>query len=654
MIGATGMAVSLTRDNEIAHLIIDNPPVNATSQAVRAGLMQALDQANADDTVSAIVLSCTGRTFVAGADVKEFGQPPQPPFLPDVVNAIEESAKPIVAALHGTALGGGLELALAAHARVSTPDAAFGLPEVKLGIVPGAGGTQRLPRLIGISRAIDLVSSGRRIAADEARDIGLIDDIADGDLITTAIAKARSLIGTQPRRTGALDVSAFDAIEAERQITAVEKKARGQQSPAAAARLVLLAAQVPLAEGLAAERAEFLNLVQSDQSKALRHVFAAERLAAKVRGLEDVKPHTVETVGVVGAGLMGAGIAVAFLQAGYTVRVVERDEASAEASRIRIEGLFARLLKSGRINEGSRVEQLARLATYADRAALAPCDLVIEAVFDDLKVKTELFADLSTIVRPDAILATNTSYLNPDEIAAVVQNPERFLGLHFFSPANIMRLVEVVRTAAVTPDVLATGLAVVKQLGKLGVVSGVCEGFIGNRIFTAYRRECDFMLEDGAMPHEIDAALEAYGFAMGPYAVNDMAGLDISWARRKRNAATRDPSERYVAIADRLCEAGRFGQKAGRGYYLYEDGRRTVDPEVTALIEAASREAGVTRRAFTADEIVARVLDGIVREGRTILDEGIALRASDIDLVLINGYGFPAWRGGPMFGAGMC
>jgi len=647
------MAVSLTRDGNVAHLIIENPPVNAASHAVRAGLMAQLAQANADPSVHAIILSCAGRTFVAGADVKEFGQPPLEPFLPNVVNAIEASHKPVVAAIHGTALGGGLELALGCHARIASPDAEMGLPEVKLGIVPGAGGTQRLPRLIGVAKAVDLVSTGRRMSAAEAHDSGLIETIADGDLVAAAATLARSLVGTEPRRTGTIPVPAFDATEVDKQITAVEKKARGQQSPAAAARLVIQAAQLPFAEGLAAERAAFLELVQSDQSKALRHVFAAERLAAKILGLEDTKPRPVETVGVVGAGLMGAGIAVAFLAAGYTVRAVERDEASAQAGRERIEGLFARLLKSGRISEAARIEQLGRLSTFAERAQLDPCDLVIEAVFDDLSVKTELFADLSTIVRPDAILATNTSYLNPDQIAAVVTNPERFLGLHFFSPANIMRLVEVVRTAQVAPDVLATGLAVVKRLGKLGVVSGVCEGFIGNRIFTAYRRECDFMLEDGALPHEIDAALEGYGFAMGPYAVNDMAGLDISWARRKRNAATRDPARRYVAIADRLCEAGHFGQKTGKGYYLYEAGRRSVDPEVTALIEAASQEAGITRRAFKADEIVARVLDGIVAEGRAILDEGIALRPSDIDLVLINGYGFPAWRGGPMYQAGM-
>lgn len=647
------MAVSLTRDGDVALVTIDNPPVNATSQAVRAGLMQQLAAANADDKVSAIVLSCAGRTFVAGADVKEFGQPPQPPFLPDIMTAIEASPKPVVAALHGTALGGGLELALASHARVAAADAAFGLPEVKLGIVPGAGGTQRLPRLIGIAAAIDLVSSGRRINAIEASAMGLIDAIADGDLVTAAVAKVRSLVGSEPRRTGALSIPPFDAIAVDAQIEAVEKKARGQKAPGEAAQLVLAAASLSFSNGLAAERARFLALVQSDEAKALRHIFATERLTAKVPGLEAAVPRTVQTVGVVGAGLMGSGITVAFLNAGYTVRVVERDQEAADAGQERIDGLFARLMKSGRLSEAAGIEQRGRLSLFADRSALADCDLVIEAVFDDLDVKKELFADLSRRVRPDTILATNTSYLDPDEIAAVVQKPERFLGLHFFSPATVMRLVEVIRTGSVSNDVLATGLGVVKRLGKLGVASGVCEGFIGNRLFTAYRRECDFMLEDGALPHEIDAALEAYGFAMGPYAVNDLAGLDISWARRKRNAATRDPSKRYVAIADRLCEAGRLGQKVGKGYYAYKDGRRCVDPQVTAIIEAASHQAGIPRRRFAAEQIVTRVLEGIVAEGRKILDEGIALRASDIDLVLVNGYGYPAWRGGPMYQAGI-
>ncbi|PZO78065.1 MAG: 3-hydroxyacyl-CoA dehydrogenase [Mesorhizobium amorphae] len=647
------MSVSWEQHGTVALVLIDNPPVNAAGHAVREGLVRALREANADASIEAIVIAAQGSTFVAGADVKEFGQPPREPFLPDVVSAIEASAKPVVAAIHGTALGGGLEIALGCHARILDPKAQVGLPEVKLGIIPGAGGTQRLPRLAGIPAAIDIASSGRRVPAPEALALGIADRVAETDLRAEALELARSLAGTAPRRTGEHPVPPFDREAAEAQIAAVEKKARGQRSPGEAARTVLLAADLPLSEGLAAERARFTEILPSDQAKALRHVFAAERLAAKVPGLEGVQPRTVHTVGVVGAGLMGAGIATAFADAGFTLCVVERDQPSLEAGQARITALYDRSLKSGRIDAATRAKRLAQFSFHADRAALAPCDLVIEAVFDDLAVKQELFAEVSRIVRPDALLATNTSYLDPDRIADVVEHPERLLGLHFFSPANIMRLVEVVRAEKTAADVLATGLSIAKRLGKLGVVSGVCEGFIGNRIFTAYRRECDFMLEDGALPHEIDAALEKFGFPMGPFAVGDMAGLDISWARRKRAAATRDPAERYVAIADQLCEAGRLGQKAGRGYYLYTDGKRTVDPDVTALIENASAEKGITRRPFSEEEIVSRVLDAIVAEGKAILAEGVALRASDIDLVLINGYGFPAWRGGPMFRAGL-
>lgn len=647
------MSVSLSRDGDVAIILIDNPPVNAAGHAVRSGLVEALAAANGDAAVSAVVIACAGKTFVAGADVKEFGAPPREPFLNDVVQAIEDSTKPVVAAVHGTALGGGFEIALVAHARIASADAWLGLPEVKLGIIPGAGGTQRLPRLAGMAAAIDMASSGKRISAVEAASLGIVDRIAVGELVADATAFARELVGQPLRRTGQLTVPPFDATAVAAQITAIGKKARGQASPAEAAHMVRVAADLPLAQGLAREREKFVELLGSDQARALRHVFAAERAAGKIPGLEGMEPRVVQSAGVVGAGLMGAGIAISFADAGYTVTVVERDEPAVDAGRARIAAVYDRMVKSGRIDAAGKAERMGRLEFSADRSALADCDLVIEAVFDDLAVKQELFTSLSAIVRPDAILATNTSYLDPDAIATVVDNPQRLLGLHFFSPANVMRLVEVVRTATVAPDVLATGLAVVKRLGKLGIVSGVCEGFIGNRLFTAYRRECDFMLEEGALPHEIDAAIEGFGFPMGPYAVNDLAGLDISWARRKRNTATRDPTERYVVIADRLCEAGRFGQKSGKGYYAYIDGRKVVDTEVTALIEAASREAGMVRRSFGADEIVNRVMAGIAEEGRKILDEKIALRASDIDLVLINGYGYPSWRGGPMYQAGI-
>ena len=647
------MAVSLIRDGAVGVILIDNPPVNAASHAVRLGVVEGLVEANSDGEIGAIVLACAGRTFVAGADIKEFGKPPMAPILPEVCAAIEASTKPVVAAIHGTALGGGLELALACHARVATQDAYLGLPEVKLGLIPGAGGTQRLPRLAGVETAMVMAAGGGRIGATAARAAGIVDQVADGDLLDAARELARALIGTPLRRTSELTVPAFDPQVVAAQVAAIETKARGQTAPVRAAQLVLRAAETSFQFGLAQERAAFVDLLGSPQSKALRYVFAAEREAAKVAGLEGVQPRQIGSVGVVGAGLMGAGIAVACLNAGWPVIVVEQDAAAAATGRERIAGLIDKARTSGRLSQGQAEAQLARLGVTPHRGDLAGCDLVIEAVFDDHTVKSALFAELSAIVRPDTILATNTSYLDPDRLSEAVTNPERFVGLHFFSPAHVMRLVEVVRTATTSPETLATALAVVKRLGKLGVVTGVCEGFIGNRLYTAYRHAADFMLEEGAQPHEVDAAMEAFGFPMGPYAVNDMAGLDISWARRKRAAATRDPGEPYVVIADRLCEAGRLGRKTGAGYYRYVDGRREIDPVVQLIVEAASREKGLKRRSIEPDEITARVSSALVAEGQALLADSIALRASDIDLVLINGYGYPAWRGGPMFEAGL-
>jgi 3-hydroxyacyl-CoA dehydrogenase len=627
---------------------IDHPPVNALAIDVRAGLYAALAHGCDARDIEAMVLTGAGKIFIGGADIREFGRPPAEPLLPAIVAAIEAAAKPVVAAISGAALGGGLEVALAAHCRIASPSATFALPEVKLGIVPGAGGTQLLPRLTGIPAAIDVIATGRTVGAEEALKLGILDRI-EGDLQAAAIGEASALAGKPARRTGECPVqpAPLQAIEA------AEKKAlaraRGQIAPREAARLVRLAAERPLPEGLAEERATFLRLRDSEQAAALRHVFFAERAAAKVDGLEGVKPREVRTVGVVGMGLMGSGIATAALDAGLAVIAVEHSEDMAAKGRARIEALVDRALQSGRIDTAGKEDRLRRLSSGSDLQLLKDVDLAIEAVFDDLEIKTELFVRLDRILRPDAILATNTSYLDPDRIAAATARPERVLGLHFFSPANVMRLVEVARCARTAPDVLATGLAFAKRLRKLPVVCGVTEGFIGNRMFSAYRREAEFLLEDGALPHEIDAAMEEYGFAMGPFAVFDLAGLEIAWARRKRQAATRDPSARYVEIPDRLCEAGRFGQKVGRGWYLYQDGRRAIDPEVTAIIEAERAAKGITPRAIPAGEITQRLLAAMAAEGAALLAEGIAARASDIDLVMINGYGFPAYKGGPMF-----
>jgi 3-hydroxyacyl-CoA dehydrogenase len=632
-------------------ITIDNPPVNALSFHVRAGLVAALDHA-ASSTVSGLVLTGAGRTFVGGADIREFGQPPVGPALPDVIERIENFARPVVAAVNGAALGGGCEIALACHGRVAAETASFGMPEVKLGIVPGAGGTQRLPRLVGAVAAIDLIGTGRTIKPGEALKLGLVDEVAP-DPVSAAIILAKDMAAKPLRRTSAIEIAASDPAAVDAAARKVLAKARGQAAPAEAVRLVRATSDADFKAGLADERATFVRLRDSREAAALRHVFFAERQGGRVDGLDGAALRKLETIGIVGTGLMGAGIAVSILTAGYRVIGIEQTDDAAAKGYERIAGLLDKAVQSGRLAEGSRNEYLSRLDVVADTARLASADLVVEAVFDDLAVKTELFRRLDGIVRADAILATNTSYLNPDEIAAATALPDRVVGLHFFSPANIMRLVEVVDCKATAPEVLATALAFARKLGKLPVVCGVTEGFIGNRIYSAYRREAEFMVEDGASPHEIDAALEAWGFPMGIFAVNDMAGLEIAWARRKRQAATRDPDQRYVEIADRLCEAGRFGRKTGHGWYDYSTGERKVDPAVTALIDAARAAKGIVPRGFDAGEIVARLLKAMADEGGALLGEGIAARASDIDLVMINGYGFPAHKGGPMFQAGM-
>ncbi len=638
--------VSIARHGSVAVLTIDNPPVNAASHAVRAGVLARLAEATADPAVEAVVIVGAGRTFVAGADIREFGRPAERPTLTEVCDAIEASPKPVVAALTGTALGGGLEIALAAHARIAAPDAKVGLPEVKLGIIPGAGGTQRLPRLSGVPAALELVTSGRILTADEARRLSVVDRLAD-DPLAAAVALAPGLGG--PRRTGDRPVPTFDRAAAEAVLAKVTAKARGQIAPGEAGRMVLAAAELPFRDGLAREFETVARLKDTDQAKALRHVFFAEREAAKVPGLDGVAPRALGAVGVAGCGLMGSGIAVALLDAGLDVIVVEQSAEAADAGRARIASTLDRLVASGRLDTAGRDARLSRLAVSAERAAFAPADLVIEAVFDDLVVKRDLFADLSRILRPDAILATNTSYLDPEAIADVVADPTRVVGLHFFSPANVMRLVEVVRLARTAPDVLATGLALAKRLKKLPVVTGVTEGFIGNRVFSAYRDEAEGLLVEGALPHEVDAAMEAHGLAMGPFAVFDMAGLEIAWARRKRRRAGGEIVPE--TLSDRLCEAGRLGRKAGAGWYAYDGDAKRPDPAVTDVIEAFARERGITRRAIRADEIVARLIAAMAREGNVLVRDGIAARASDVDLVMINGYGYPAWRGGPMFEA---
>lgn len=642
--------VSGQMQNRVLVVTIDNPPVNATSAEVRCGLMAALAHLSQAPEAIAMVLTGAGRTFIGGADIREFGKPPVEPILPTVIAALEASDKPIIAALNGAALGGGLEVAMACHRRIAVRTASLGLPEVKLGIVPGAGGTQMLPRLIDAIPALGMIASGKPVTAAEALTIGLLDDVSGSDLIADAIDLAQCPTSLPPRRTSQLALPAFDATAYEAEAQKILKKARGEQAPAEAVRLVRMAMEVPFTEGLAEERATFLRLRDSEEAAALRHVFFAERSAGKVDGLE-APPLALSTIGIAGTGLMGCGIAVATLAAGYDVIALDQTIEAAENGRDRIAGLIAQSVKSGRLTQAEADAQLSRLTVTAAITNIAPADLVIEAVFDDLDVKIDLFRRLDDVLRPDAILATNTSYLDPDTIAAATAIPARVVGLHFFSPAHVMRLVEVVRCARSTDTALATALAFARKIRKLPVVTGVCEGFIGNRIFSAYRSEAERLIEEGALPQDIDRAMEDYGFPMGLFAVYDMAGLEIAWARRKRQAATRDPLAPYFEIPDRLCEAGRFGAKSGRGWYVYPDGRRTVDPDVTAMIEAYRLEKGLPARIIADAEIIQRLLAAMAREGDALLAEGIAARPGDIDIVLVNGYGFPARKGGPMFAA---
>ena len=646
--------VRVERRGSVAVVLVDNPPVNAFSQAVRAGLRWALDKIAGDAAIGAVVLAGAGRSFPAGADIREFGLPPAAPTLSEVIATLDALPKPSVAAIHGNALGGGCEVALACDRRLMSAEAGIGLPEVKLGILPGAGGTQRLPRLVGALAALDLVTSGRRLGAAEAVKLGLADAVVAGDLLDAAVAEALRLLRDGPAqpRVSARSVPAFDRAAFDKAAAEVRRRARGQRSPVVAGEAVALAATLPFAEGLERERALFRDLVGSDQAKALRHIFFAEREAPKVPGLT-ATPRPVARVGVIGGGLMGSGIAAACADAGLAVRLVETDDAAARRAAERLGGLYLRQVESGRLSEAAAQQRLAHIACTADFASLVESDVIIEAVFEDLAVKQEVFRRLDGVARPGAVLATNTSYLDVDAIAAVTGRPGDVCGLHFFSPANVMRLLEVVRGGATADDTLATALALGKRLGKLAVVARVGEGFIGNRIFAAYRRQMEFLLEEGCLPQQVDLALEAWGLAMGPFAVFDLTGLEVAWKTRQRQAATRDPRARYASIADRLCEAGRFGQKAGLGWYKHAPGARRgePDPAVEAIIVAARAEKGVVARTFTDQEIVSRALAAMVNEACLLLEEGIAQRASDVDIALVNGYGFPAWRGGPLFAA---
>ncbi|WP_312591601.1 3-hydroxyacyl-CoA dehydrogenase NAD-binding domain-containing protein [Stutzerimonas nitrititolerans] len=649
--------VRLQRRDEIALIIADNPPVNALGQAVRQGLLQAFQAAEADPQVAAVVLLCEGSTFFAGADIKEFGKPPMAPSLPEVIDAIEGGSKPSVAVIHGTALGGGLEVALGCHYRIARADAKVGLPEVKLGLLPGAGGTQRLPRLAGVAQALDMILSGAPIASTEARDHHIVDELFEGDLTDAGLAYARRLLqeGRGVRRSGeqtrGLEGTDNAALIAARHAEVV-KRSPGLFSPLRCIAAVEAATRLPLAEGLERERELFLECLNSPQRAALVHAFFAERQAAKIADLPvDTRPREIRTAAVIGGGTMGVGIALCFANAGVPVKLLEVGDEALQRALQRARDTYATSIKRGSLSEAAMVQRLALIEGITDYAALADVDLVVEAVFEDMAVKQQVFERLDAVCKPGAILASNTSSLDLNAIAAFTRRPEDVVGLHFFSPANVMRLLEVVRGARTSHEVLASAMAIGRKLKKVAVVVGVCDGFVGNRMLFQYGREAEFLLEEGATPQQVDAALRNFGMAMGPFAVRDLAGLDIGQAIRKRQRAILPAHLEFPTVADRLCAAGMLGQKTGIGYYRYEPGNRTPleNPELASMLAAASREKGIERRELDERYIVERTIYSLVNEGAKILEEGIAQRSSDIDLIYLNGYGFPAWRGGPMF-----
>ena len=652
--------VTTALHGDVLVVTIDNPPVNALGAAVRQGLLAAMQQAQADAAVAAVLLVGAGKAFIAGADIREFGKPPVPPALPEVCRAIEGSDKPVVAVLHGAALGGGLEVALSAHYRLALPAATVGLPEVNLGLLPGSGGTQRAPRLMGVQAATSLMLSGQHLKAQAALQAGLVDKLVEGaDAQAAGLAYVRELLTAKApvRRTRDLAIAEPQAALAwlEEQKAETAKKARGLFSPLKIIECVQAAVQLPFDEGLARERALFIECLDSPQRAGLIHAFFAEREVAKVPEAQAAQPRPVASIAVIGGGTMGAGIAVAALDAGLPVTMIERDAESIARGRANVEKVYNGLVAKGRMTEAAKAAVMARYTGSTNYADIAQVDLVIEAVFEDIEVKKAVFRELDRVCKPGAVLATNTSYLDIDAIAAATSRPQDVIGLHFFSPANIMKLLEIVVPAKVAADVVATAFELAKKLKKVPVRAGVCDGFIGNRILAVYKQAADYLMEDGASPYEIDAAVRGFGFAMGPFQVTDLAGGDIGWATRKRRAATRDPKARYVEIADRICERGWFGQKTGRGFYLYPEGARVgqPDPEVLAIVDAERAKKGITPRSFSADEIMRRYMAAMVNEGAKVVAEGIALRPLDVDVTFVAGYGFPRHRGGPMKWADM-
>ena len=637
---------------------LDYPPVNGLGAALRQGLMQALDRALADGAVKAIVVTGSERAFSGGADVKEFGTPnaAREPRLPALIAAFENSPKPVVAAVAGVCMGGGLELALGAHYRVAKSDAQIALPEVKLGLLPGAGGTQRLPRAIGLEAALNMIVSGSVVPAAKLKGTALFDDVVDGDAVAAAVALADKAVADKLPLKRVRDLKVKDPqAEAFLQFArnTVGAASKNFPAPLKCVEAVAMSVNKPIDEALRLERESFMSLMNTPESRALRHIFAAERAATKIADVpEDTALRPIKKVGIIGAGTMGGGIAMNFANAGIAVVILEMKQEALDKGLGTIRKNYENTAKKGRITEAQVTERLALITPTLGYDAMKDVDLVIEAVFENMDVKQQVFKTLDEVCKPGAILASNTSALNLNTIAGFTRRPQDVIGLHFFSPANVMRLLEIVRGEKTAPDVLATCMAMAKTIKKIGVVSGVCDGFIGNRMLAKYGAAANGLLMQGALPQQVDKALERFGFAMGPFRVGDLAGLDIGWAGRKRRAAE-NPAAYQRVVADAICEKGRFGQKTGAGWYRYEPGARDPipDPVVTEIIESFRKERGITARKITDDEVVERCLFALVNEGARILEEKIAARASDIDVVYLNGYGFPQHRGGPMLHA---
>jgi 3-hydroxyacyl-CoA dehydrogenase len=652
--------VQLTKDNGIAIITINNPPVNALSPGVPEGISAAIDEIDRDDSIKAAVLIGGGRTFVAGADIKEFGKITSGKatrgegFKPLLLR-VEDCRKPLVVAIHGTAFGGGLELAMAGHYRVAAPTAQVGQPEVKLGIIPGAAGTQRLPRLAGVAKAVEMCAGGSPISAAETLKFGIIDKLIDGDLLAGAVAFAREVAGKPVPKTrerndklGTPEQNA--AIFAAARETS-RKKQRSLIAPLAAIDAVEAATKLSFSEGCQKEQELFAKCLFSDQSKALIHVFFGEREVAKIPDIpKETQTIPVDTVAVVGAGTMGGGIAMVFANAGIPVLLKETDQAALDRGLSNIQKNYANSVKRGRFTQQYVDERLELIRPTLSYDGFAGAHMVVEAVFEGMALKKEVFGQLDRVCKPGAILASNTSTLDIDEIASAASRPQSVIGTHFFSPANVMRLLEIVRGGATSKEVIATCMQLSKKLGKVGVLVGNCMGFVGNRMFGPYRREAQFLVEEGASVEAVDNALFEYGMAMGPLATGDLAGLDVGWRIRKEYRHLQKPGVRQPIAEDRLCELGRYGQKTGAGWYKYDENRQAIpDPEVAELVRKWAAEARITQRQISAEEIVDRCLYALVNEGARILEEGYALRAVDIDVIYLNGYGFPAFRGGPMW-----